>query len=47
MVVKSELERENKFGQMDQCTKVGGETIKPMVKEDSFMQMVTSMMVCG
>ena len=47
MEVRSELERENKFGQMDQCMKVGGEITKPMVKEDLFMQMVTFMTACG
>lgn len=44
---KSELVKENKFGQMVLSMKVGGETIRPMVKEDVSMPMVMSMKVYG
>jgi len=39
--------KEDKFGQMVPCTKVGGWTTKQMAREDSFTPTVMSMMVNG
>jgi len=43
----SELEKENKFGQMVRCMKGGGRITKPMVWEDLSMLMVMFMMEIG
>lgn len=40
-------DKENKFGQMDQCMRVGGEKTKPMEKEDLSTLMETCMMELG
>jgi len=43
----SDKVKEDKFGQMVQCMKVGGKIIKPMEKEDLFMPMEMFMMANG
>lgn len=43
----SDKVKEDKFGQMVPCTRVGGRTTKPTVREDLFMLMVTFMMANG
>ena len=47
MEVRSELARENKFGQTVPCMKDGGEKTRQMAKVDSYTLMVMSMMECG
>jgi len=45
--VRLDKERVSKFGQMVQCMKVGGKTIKPTELVDLFMLMVMFMMGNG
>ena len=43
----SDVEKEDRFGQMDPCMRGGFRTIKPMAKVDLFMLMETSTMDRG
>jgi hypothetical protein len=43
----SDRAKEDRFGLMDLCTKVGGKTTRPTAKEDSFMLMEMFMTVSG